>query len=110
MSHHDKPHTKVYLMVFVALMFATIVTVGVSYLHLSVPMAITVALIVATIKGALVALYFMHLNNERKLIYSALLLTVVFWVFLMFLPFLTERDTIGTKIAHPAPAPAGQPH
>ncbi len=53
-------------------------------------MAITVALIVATIKGSLVALFFMHLSNERKLIYYALALTVVFFTFMMFVPLLDE--------------------
>jgi cytochrome c oxidase subunit 4 len=110
MSHDEKPHTKVYLLVFFTLMIATVITVGVAYLHLSIPAAVTAALIIATIKGSLVALYFMHLSHERKMIYSALLLTVVFWVLLMFLPLLTERDSIGTPIVHPAAAPAGQPH
>ena len=35
----------------------------------------TVALLVATIKGSLVACYFMHLISEKKLIYAVLALT-----------------------------------
>ena len=61
-------HVRVYIMVFVALMVLTVVTVAISRLHLSVPMAVTVALFVATVKGALVACYFMHLISEKKLI------------------------------------------
>ena len=38
-------------------------------------MAIAVALFVATIKGSLVACYFMHLISEKKLIYAVLALT-----------------------------------
>ena len=95
-GHDDiRSHVKTYYMVFGALMVFTIITVGVSYLHLSVPLAITVALVVATIKGSLVALFFMHLSNERKLIYWALTLTVIFFVFLMFVPLLTNTDKIG---------------
>ncbi len=70
-----------------------------SYLHLSIPLAITVALIVATIKGSLVALFFMHLSKERKLIYYVLTLTVVFFVFMMFVPLFTVSDKIpGTAV------------
>ena len=95
MSDHavdiDK-HVRVYITVFVALMVLTVVTVAVSYLHLSTPMAVTVALFVATVKGTLVACYFMHLISEKKLIYAVLALTVVFFIALMALPVLTVHD------------------
>ena len=94
-GHDDiRSHVKTYFMVFGALMVLTIITVAVSYLELATPMAITVALIVAIIKGSLVALYFMHLSNERKVIYWVLALTVVFFVFLMFVPLFTNSDKI----------------
>ena len=85
-------HVRVYITVFVALMVLTIVTVAVSRFHLPVPIAVTVALIVATIKGALVACYFMHLISEKKLIYAVLALTVVFFVALIALPVFTVSD------------------
>lgn len=94
-GHDDiRSHVKTYFMVFGALMVLTIITVGVSYVHLPVAAAVTVALIVATIKGSLVALYFMHLSNERKVIYWVLTLTVIFFVFLMFVPLFTNSDKI----------------
>jgi len=82
-------HVRIYITVFVALMVLTIVTVAVSRLHLSVPVAVTVALLVATIKGSLVACYFMHLISEKKLIYAVLIVTAVFFVALMALPVFT---------------------
>ena len=85
-------HVKVYITVFVALMVLTIVTVAISRLHLSVPVAVTVALLVAIIKGSLVACYFMHLISEKKLIYAVLALTVAFFVVLLALPVLTFFD------------------
>ena len=85
-------HVRVYITVFVALMVLTIVTVAISYLHLSVPMAVTVALLVATVKGSLVACYFMHLISERRLIYAVLVLTVVFFVALLGLPVITHSN------------------
>ena len=87
-------HVKTYFMVFGALMAFTIITVGVSYLHLETHEAILVALFIATIKGSLVALFFMHLNHERKLIYYALCLTAVFFLFLMTIPLATILDKI----------------
>src|SRR4249919_2492161 len=94
-SHHaadiDK-HVRIYITVFVALMVLTIVTVTVSRFHLPVPIAVTVALIVATIKGSLVACYFMHLISEKKLIYAVLGLTAAFFVALMVLPVVTVHD------------------
>jgi cytochrome c oxidase subunit 4 len=94
-AHDDiRSHVKTYYMIFGALMVLTTITVGVSYLHLSTPMAITVALIVAGIKGSLVALYFMHLLHERKVIYWVLILTLIFFIFLMFVPLATNSDKI----------------
>jgi cytochrome c oxidase subunit 4 len=85
-------HVRVYITVFVTLMALTLITVAISYLHLPLPMAITVALLVATIKGSLVACYFMHLVSEKKLIYAVLGLTAVFFVALLALPVFTVKD------------------
>jgi cytochrome c oxidase subunit IV len=78
----------------------TAITVAANRVHLAVPLAITVALIIATMKGSMVAAVFMHLSHEKKWIYGALLLTVVFFVVLLFLPLLTVSDTIGTAVHH----------
>jgi cytochrome c oxidase subunit 4 len=85
-------HVRVYITVFVALMVLTGITVAVSYLDLAIPLAVTVALFVAVIKGGLVAGYFMHLVSEKKLIYAVLAVTVAFFVVLMFLPVLTHSN------------------
>ena len=85
-------HVRVYISVFVALMVLTIVTVAIAYLHLPVAAAVAVALLVATIKGSLVACYFMHLLSEKKLIYAVLVLTVVFFAVLLALPVITHNN------------------
>ena len=85
-------HVRVYITVFVALMVLTVVTVAISYLDLSVPIAVTVALFVAIVKGSLVAGYFMHLVSEKKLIYAVLALTVAFFIALLALPLLTDSN------------------
>ena len=85
-------HVKVYITVFVALMVLTIITVAISRFHLPVAIAVTIALLVATIKGSLVACYFMHLISEKKLIIAVLALTAVFFVVLLTLPVVTVHD------------------
>jgi cytochrome c oxidase subunit IV len=85
-------HVRIYITVFVTLMALTIITVAISRFHLPVPIAVTVALLVAIIKGSLVACYFMHLISEKKLIYAVLVLTAAFFVALLALPVLTVHD------------------
>ena len=95
MHHQDiDKHVRTYLMVFGTLLVLTIITVGISYLHLPVATAIGLALLVATIKGSLVACFFMHLISEKKLILSVLLLTVVFFFFVLFGPLVTEMNPV----------------
>ena len=84
--HH---HVKTYVMVFVALAALTIVTVAISYLDLTVGSAVLLALIVASIKGTLVSCYFMHLISEKVTIYWTLLVTLAFFLVLMFVPLST---------------------
>jgi cytochrome c oxidase subunit 4 len=75
-----------YWIVGLALFLLTIVTVTVSYLDLSVGMSVFVALLIAALKGGLVAAVFMHLISERQAIYALLTLTVVFFAVLMCVP------------------------
>ena len=85
-----RQHVRVYVMVFAALALLTVVTVAISYLHLPTGYAVGIALMVATVKASLVALYFMHLISEEKVILWLLLLCAAFLVALMVLPVGTE--------------------
>lgn len=87
------PHVKTYIMVFIALAVLTGVTVLAAGLDFAVAMAIAVGLLIAIVKGSLVALFFMHLSHEKKLIYFSLLLTVIFFFALLLLPFFTQIDS-----------------
>jgi cytochrome c oxidase subunit 4 len=96
-NHHEidiDKHVRTYVVVFVSLMALTLITVAVSYLHLPTPAAIGVALFIATVKGSLVACYFMHLISERKLIFAVLIFTAIFFVAVLFGPVLTASDPI----------------
>jgi cytochrome c oxidase subunit 4 len=90
-----RQETRKYWIVFSALVALTVITVAVSYLDLSVGMAVFVALLVACVKGGLVAGVFMHLISERQAIYSILLLTVVFFVILMLGPLFGREASTG---------------
>ena len=57
--------------------------------------AIMIALAVATVKGFLVAGFFMHLLSERRLIYGILAITVFFFAVLMWGPFHDILDKFG---------------
>ena len=102
-AHHHSPEhilkeMRVYLVVFVSLAALTAVTVFAFYQLKAYPVrvAITVALIIATIKGFLVAGFFMHLLSEKKVIYGVLLITVIFFVFLMALPVSHHANPFGS--------------
>lgn len=92
LGEHFKKHIQGYIVVFVALMALTVVTVAVSYLHFPIHTAIIIALIIATIKGSLVACYFMHLISERKVIYAILIIAALFILGLPFLTMLAFHD------------------
>lgn len=77
-----------YLAIFAALLVLTGVTVGVASLHMGFAMAVLVAILVASIKGGLVASYFMHLIDENKWIYLVLIITAIFFAMLMIAPTL----------------------
>ena len=106
---HSPPNIKLYLAVFGSLMILTIITVLVSYWHLQPLAAITIGLAIATLKAGLVAAFFMHLKNERVLIYGLLGLTAFFMVILFTLPtsdfvLLSDRTThtpISTQTQEP---------
>ena len=105
-----KKSVRTYMMVGAALFVGTVVTVAVNQVHLAIPLAITVALIIASIKGSMVAAVFMHLSHEKKWIYGALLLMLAFFIVLMSVPFFTLSDGIGTPVQAPAAAEHAPEH
>jgi cytochrome c oxidase subunit IV len=67
MSGHVVGNRSTYVLVFIALMLGTAITVGASYVHmgwLNTP----VAMLIASTKAMLVILFFMHLKDHPKLI------------------------------------------
>ena len=71
-----------YVKVWIWLMALAIVSVAVSLLPLPKPFINAFVFIVAAVKAALVALYFMHLRFERVLIWSLALIPLCFFIIL----------------------------
>jgi cytochrome c oxidase subunit 4 len=91
-EHDISTHVRVYLIVFGALLIGTILTVAAAYIHINTFWNITIALIIACVKGFLVAGYFMHLVSEKMLIYTVLAFTVFFFIGMMFLTVYAKYD------------------
>ena len=99
MSHEMTPqevakHVRTYIGVFIALAALTVVTVAVSYLHLTIMWAVIVAMIIASIKGTLVAAFFMHLISERTAVYATLALCAVFFLVLFMIPVFVHAGNV----------------
>ena len=86
-------HIRVYVIVFLALLVGTAVTVGLNYMHFSsVALTVSIALFVAVIKASLVACYFMHLISEKRMIYVILGFTAFFFAALLVLTLSSYGD------------------
>jgi len=71
------------LLVFAALLLLTVVTVLVSYVDLGLG-NVAVALLIASVKASLVALFFMHLKGESRLVWGFALVPIVFLALILF--------------------------
>lgn len=88
----ESVHVRGYTAVFAALLVLTVATVGAAGLQTSGPAAVAIGLAIAAVKAALVALFFMHLWRERRMVHLTLALTAVFCVGLFVLTLWTEAD------------------
>ena len=63
-----KPY-RTYIFIWLSLLVLTVVTWLVSYVNLGL-MNVVVAMLIASLKASLVALFFMHLRHENKLVWA----------------------------------------
>ena len=80
-SHHVMP-MKIYNTVFISLLFLTAFTVAIAQFDFG-SLNTLIAMLVATVKAALVGMYFMHLKYEDKT-FAVCLLAGVFFLIVMF--------------------------
>ena len=92
-DHQDvAKHVRGYLIIGGTLIIGTVLTVLASYIDLGHHYNVILALIIATAKASLVALFFMHLISERAMIYSVLAFTAFFCAGMMFLTLGAYAD------------------
>ncbi len=71
-----------YAVVWIALLALTATTVAVSYVNLGM-MNVVVALLIASVKAALVALFFMHLKYENRVVWAFALTPIYFLILII---------------------------
>jgi cytochrome c oxidase subunit 4 len=96
-KHHHVP----YLAIFAALLVLTLITVGIGIYYRASNEAVNVllALLIACMKASLVALFFMHLKFEGKLIYLIFLVPLALCV-LLVVALLPDLLPIGDASMH----------
>lgn len=99
-----KKHVKLYMLIGATLFVCTVLTVAVAKIEWLDFGArgfdtadMVIGLLIATFKATLVALIFMHLNHEKKLIYWLFGFGLVFGLSLMVLTGLAFSDPIYYK-------------
>ena len=92
-EHNDKPHIisyKTFLLVLMALLVFTFISIGVTSYDLG-PLTVLTALLLATAKTVLVFTYFMHLKYDVKMfaiLAAAVMLLIGVVIFITFLDYL----------------------
>ena len=83
---------KLYFVIFLALLFGTILTAWVAFFNFPGPLNAIVALTIACIKAALVILYFMHMRYSSRLI-RVVFGAALFWLAIMFALTFSDYST-----------------
>lgn len=90
MNHHHITPLHTYLGVGISLIILTGITVAVSFIHFGA-FNLVVAMLIASVKAALVAMFFMHLYYDNKL-YAAIF--SISLIFVSIFIILTMFDTL----------------
>lgn len=102
-SHHEGGHhlhggPKVYSIVLAALLTLTIITVGASKIDFGSPSAnVIIALIIATIKAAIVSLWFMHLKYDKPVNGMIFVSTLFFLALFFAYPYIDTNSRTDVK-------------
>ena len=74
---------RVYIVIFLALMLGTTLTVVAAFYDFPGPLNVIVALTIAVVKATLVVLYFMHVRYSGRLVWLVIF-SALFWLGIMF--------------------------
>src|ERR1043165_4202405 len=93
MSEHIVP-VRIYLTIFVALLFGTGLTVAAAFVDFPWQFNTSVALAIAVAKATLVVLYFMHVRYSPRLVWL-IVGAALFWMAIMFSLTFSDYFTRG---------------
>ena len=91
MSEHIV-YPRVYIMIFLALMAGTGLTVMAAFRDFPGPLNAVVALTIAVVKATLVVLYFMHVRYSPRLI-ALIIAAALFWMAILFALTISDYST-----------------
>jgi len=93
MSDHSKSSPlKTYFAVWAALLLGTFITYKAAYIELGVFNS-AVALIIATAKALIVALFFMHLKGASEKLLKVVVISTVFFLFILLVLSMADYGT-----------------
>jgi cytochrome c oxidase subunit IV len=92
MSEHAKSPMKSYFAVWGALLLGTYLTYKAAFLELG-PFNSAVALIIATTKALLVALFFMHLKGASEKLLKLVVISTIFFLFILMALSMADYAT-----------------
>lgn len=78
---------KTYILIWTALLALTAVTIAVTQFHMG-GAGILIALLIASVKAALILYFFMHLRYEGRFFKLAFLLPIIVFIFFIGFTFL----------------------
>ncbi|HKU24948.1 MAG TPA: cytochrome C oxidase subunit IV family protein [Candidatus Sulfotelmatobacter sp.] len=97
MSDHAKSSPlKTYFAVWISLLVGTYLTYAVAKIDLGVANA-AVALIIATTKALLVALFFMHLRGASEKLLKIVVISTMFFLFILMALSMADYATRGVR-------------
>lgn len=82
MSEHIVP-VRIYVVIFLALMVGTFITVLAAYQDFPRSLNVIIALTIAVLKATLVVLYFMHVRYSARLVW-VIVASGLFWLGILF--------------------------
>jgi len=83
-----KKHVRQHIIIAIGLAAGSLMTLWTSQTNFgSFPINVVVTLAIASVQAFMVAAFFMHLLSEKKLIYSFLVFTAVFFVVMIGITF-----------------------
>jgi len=91
MSEHIMS-SKFHYAIWIALLCLTVITAAVSFVDLG-PFNAVVALVIATVKALLVVLFFMHVKYTSEKLTKIVIVSAIFWLFLLLALSMADYAT-----------------